>query len=159
MPKIEHLINEDYADFVLSIKERLNEKAIEEYETEKVRIGLNLFEAYESDEDEEEINELSKKTLGNYIKRASDKGMTSAFFKDLPTASKRLKGIKKATDRLTNESEDKTLIRIYMAGSAAARSGKRHDDNPYNLKTQNHEAQEWHRGFLDGKTYGNHFKD
>jgi hypothetical protein len=52
-------------------------------------------------EEFEQIDELSKKTLGNYIKRASDKGMTSAFFKDIKMASKRLRGIKKATDKLT----------------------------------------------------------
>lgn len=65
-----------------------------------------------------QLDELSKKTLGNYIKRSSEKAAVSAMQLGQKTekdwdpaklASKRLKGVKKATDRLTKEDMDKLL--------------------------------------------------
>lgn len=62
-------------------------------------------------EEVEQIDELSKDTLGNYIKRSSHDAALSARHggsdpKELKNAIKRLKGIAKATNKLTQEAKD-----------------------------------------------------
>lgn len=64
-------------------------------------------------EETEQLDELSKKTLGNYIKKSTEKVHKSSFMaaRDKPEnaakhgmdAYKRIEGIRKATDRLTKE--------------------------------------------------------
>jgi hypothetical protein len=60
--------------------------------------------------EDEQLDELSKKTLGSYVKKASDDATKHSYMAaktgDLDTAaaaSKRIRGIAKATDKLTKE--------------------------------------------------------
>lgn len=79
---------------------------------------FKLLRKEESEENtEEQIDELSKKTLGSYVKKASDDMSMSAYSAgaragagedgtksaDRDRAVKRLRGVKKATDKLTKE--------------------------------------------------------
>jgi len=67
-------------------------------------------------EETEQLDELSKKTLGSYIKKSTEKVHKSSFLaaRDKPEnaakhgmdAYKRIEGIRKATDRLTKEDHD-----------------------------------------------------
>lgn len=62
-------------------------------------------------EEVEQIDEISKQTLGNYIKRSSHDAALSARHggsdpKELKNVIKRLKGIAKATNKLTQEETD-----------------------------------------------------
>ena len=62
-------------------------------------------------EEVEQIDEISKQTLGNYIKRSSHDAALSARHggsdpKELKNAIKRLKGIAKATNKLTKEESE-----------------------------------------------------
>ena len=84
-------------------------------------VRASMFESTEVDE--EQLDELSKSTLGSYIKRASSAGVhhgrsagvelgagaskrKDIYNREEDKAEKRLTGIRKATDRLTKESEE-----------------------------------------------------
>ena len=56
---------------------------------------------------EEEINELSKKTLGSYTKKAATEIGTSAMKGDYDKMKKRHKGVLDATDKMTKEHHEK----------------------------------------------------
>jgi hypothetical protein len=80
-------------------------------------------------EEVEELDELSKKTLGSYIKKASDNAITAvddAHIKGTNKgtaygqAIKRSKGIAKATDRLTKEEVDLEESRKLLAARKSA---------------------------------------
>lgn len=134
MIDIKKLFERKYADFMLEVEKRLDEKAIEEYETEKVRVGLKLFEKYENNT--QQIDELSKKTLGNYIKKASKNAVDNMYVSDIyankaekasddkkselnkksderfEKSNKRLRGIEKATNKLSTNTYKKEFIMI-----------------------------------------------
>jgi prefoldin subunit 5 len=86
-------------------------------------------------EEVEQIDEISKKTLGSYIKKASKQrghagievgasGLGSRDRKDaMQTMKKRLKGIEKATDKLTNESTE--LTENFKTGSLTLNDGSK----------------------------------
>lgn len=98
---------------------------------------------------EESINELSKKTLGSYIKKAADHAVNKAseggwkhgqydYEKDYDTdkdsgesddrkAVMRVKGIKKATDRLTKEdvSKKKSTLSAHVKGEEMSALSKK----------------------------------
>lgn len=82
-------------------------------EHDKRSAGLSRVK--KEDLDEDEVNELSKKTLGSYIKKASTDKSQAAYDmgKDKPGSHigkyvKRDNGISKATDRLTKEDLDES---------------------------------------------------
>ena len=106
MLDIKKLHEGKYADFMLQVQSRLDEMAIEEYETEKMIVGLNMFK--ESDQ----LDELSNKTLGNYVKKAADRMVrhdnmmdivspkSDAFNNHNRKFNNRRKGLNKAADKL-----------------------------------------------------------
>lgn len=96
-------------------------------------------------EEVEELDELSKKTLGSYIKKASDNAITAvddAHIKGTNKgtaygqAIKRSKGIAKATDRLTKEEADldesRQLLAARKSAERAADQKVRVDKQTYN---------------------------
>ncbi len=169
MVNIKKLVEGNYADFILSVEKKLNEKAEAEYETEKMRVGLYMFNEgkfevgyylvrkndnkiqtgpFESREDaaielrdfdsqsrriltikhltsdpkqtneSEQLDELSKKTLGNYVKKAADRMVHHDYMSNEYTSKegrekhnkkylKRRAGLIKATDKLASESISK----------------------------------------------------
>ena len=110
-----------------AIYESLSEKAFDLLEIKKVEVGSDIFDQQNGDvEDleEEQLNELSKKTLGNYIKRASSSdhensvsNLSSRAAYDLAKSNddsdagnkddmksyKRSKNISLAVNKITNE--------------------------------------------------------
>ncbi len=58
---------------------------------------------------EEELDELSKKTLGSYINKAS-RSLRNAEHSDMETFQKRDKGIKNAVDKYTRKKGDKRSV-------------------------------------------------
>jgi hypothetical protein len=105
------------ADFQQQLEHILGEKAGLALDARKAVIAQNLFDAIPplTQEEVEQIDELSKKTLGSYVKKASQsvqghtvtaitghhKGDHNQFGKHAVLASKRLRGIGKAADKLT----------------------------------------------------------
>lgn len=76
-------------------------------EQEKDRVAFNAIKKVFNKEDEQ-LDELSKKTLARYVRAASDDAATKAYYTgktgDLDTAakvSKRIRGIQKATNLIT----------------------------------------------------------
>ncbi|UTS52006.1 hypothetical protein [Synechococcus phage BUCT-ZZ01] len=71
---------------------------------EEIAEELITEEEYNAlDEAEKELYELSSKTLGSYVKKASKERGLAARFGDMKDASKRQKGVEKATDKLVKK--------------------------------------------------------
>jgi len=110
----------------------------------------------EAELDEEQIDELSKKTLGSYIKKSSDKAREHGFYGGVAFTKgklnqsdyhagkemKRARGISKATDRLTKEEAhldeaDRTpkskdpKVRLDWHNKKAEEAGYQRDDQGY----------------------------
>lgn len=84
-------------------------------------------------EEVEELDELSKKTLGSYIKKASDNAITAVDDSHIKgtnkgtaygQAIKRSKGIAKATDRLTKEEVELDEVSASTLGSYIRKASK-----------------------------------
>ena len=128
-------------------------------------------------EEVEQVDEISKKKLGNYIKAAADQKavslMTAATTKDVGNMefhgkrySKRNKGIMKAVDKLAKEeveqidevdyekylkvSQEKRPVKI-GAVMAARKAEKQGDENPIRKLANTQKAQRWARKQLDKK--------
>lgn len=113
---------QDADGFQTEFESRLSDKVADALEMRKVDVAQNFFADVQhiQNEEVEELDELSKKTLGSYIKKASEKAIQHAHAQDVEDLMrrdrdpslvrhhadkkwKRLKGINKATDKLAQE--------------------------------------------------------
>ena len=103
---------------------------------------------------EEVIKEVSKKTLGSYIKKASTDMATSAVKGDYDKTKKRQDGVLKATDKLTSEG---VMGMIKRAAKVKAKKTTGRDAGAIAAKIMRDKQQNKYVGFLpanEGTSYG-----
>ena len=103
---------------------------------------------------EEVIKEVSKKTLGSYIKKASTEIGTSATKGDYDKTKKRHSGVMKATDKLTSEG---VMGMIKRAAKVKAKKTTGRDAGAIAAKIMRDKQQNKYVGFLpanEGTSYG-----
>ena len=103
---------------------------------------------------EEVIKEVSKKTLGSYIKKASTQMATSAVKGDYDKTKKRQSGVLKATDKLTSEG---VMGMIKRAAKVKAKKTTGRDAGAIAAKVMRDKQQNKYVGFLpanEGTSYG-----
>lgn len=106
----------------------LSARAFEALETKKVEIAQTLFGGYQVEEEVEltqeefdQLDELSKATLGSYVKKASgdavtsQKGSTSFAFRSTAAKNPRVKA---AAAKYSNEDEAREKKRLAGIGTA-----------------------------------------
>jgi hypothetical protein len=94
---------------------------------------------------EEVIKEVSKKTLGSYIKKASTQMATSAVKGDYDKTKKRQSGVLKATDKLTSEG---VMGMIKRAAKVKAKKTTGRDAGAIAAKMMRDKQQNKYVGFL-----------
>ena len=112
----------------------LSARAFEALETKKIEIAQTLFGGYQVEEEVEltqeefdQLDELSKATLGSYVKKASgdavtsQKGSTSFAFRS--TAAKNPR-VKDAAAKISDEEEARKEKRISGINKAATKLSK-----------------------------------
>lgn len=139
-----------------------------------VKEGIEAVSEEELDEifeNYEQLDELSKQTLGRYINAASDKGMQSAHIagggtgyrhdgdkadrsKEFSKAVKRLKGIRKATDKLVKEgAEALSFDELELLGESFEMLNELSKQTLSNYIVKS--ARDMHAtGYEQGKAYG-----
>ena len=103
---------------------------------------------------EEVIKEVSKKTLGSYIKKASTQMATSAVKGDYDKTKKRQSGVLKATDKLTSEG---VMGMIKRAAKVKAKKTTGRDAGAIAAKVMRDKQQNKYVSFLpanEGTSYG-----
>ena len=103
---------------------------------------------------EEVIKEVSKKTLGSYIKKASTDMATSAVKGDYDKTKKRQSGVLKATDKLTSEG---VMGMIKRAAKVKAKKTTGRDAGAIAAKVMRDKHQNKYVSFLpanEGTSYG-----
>ena len=103
---------------------------------------------------EEVIKEVSKKTLGSYIKKASTQMATSAVKGDYDKTKKRHSGVMKATDKLTSEG---VMGMIKRAAKVKAKKTTGRDAGAIAAKVMRDKQQNKYVSFLpanEGTSYG-----
>ena len=103
---------------------------------------------------EEVIKEVSKKTLGSYIKKASTQMATSAVKGDYDKTKKRQDGVLKATDKLTSEG---VMGMIKRAAKVKAKKTTGRDAGAIAAKVMRDKQQNKYVSFLpanEGTSYG-----
>ena len=102
-------------DIESAFEDTMAEKVSFQIEAKRLQIAQTMFTTEEVDLDEEQIDELSKSTLGSYTKKAALSAVKSGvkMVRDMSdgsdsqdgekTMAKRFKGINRATDKLTKE--------------------------------------------------------
>ena len=105
-------------DIESAFEDTMAEKVSFQIEAKRLQIAQTMFTTEEVDLDEEQLDELSKKTLGSYIKNATvdvgasghiaggKKRGSDAAIDNVTNMKKRISGINKATDKLTKEEID-----------------------------------------------------
>ena len=103
---------------------------------------------------EEVIKEVSKKTLGSYLKKASTQMATSAVKGDYDKTKKRQSGVLKATDKLTSEG---VMGMIKRAAKVKAKKTTGRDAGAIAAKVMRDKQQNKYVSFLpanEGTSYG-----
>ena len=105
-------------DIESAFEDTMAEKVSVQIEAKRLQIAQTMFTTEEVDLDEEQLDELSKKTLGSYTKKAAKSAAVSGAKMvgdrldgsdsqdGLVTMIKRFKGINRAVNRLTKEEVD-----------------------------------------------------
>ncbi len=134
---VSKILNNDVLGFNEEANTRIQELLARKLVEIKQQVAFNLYgldEEYELVEEDEDVNELSKDTLGRYVNKASGdttdllfKGRVARNSSDKSKAFKKLsnrgQGISLAAKRLAKEDEDLDEARV--TGTKLSKSGKR----------------------------------
>ena len=120
--KIESGKDEYMGSIDKAIKKRMGKKVAKEHH-QKDADGkvIEHEDTTPSSVEEGQINEVSKKTLGSYVKKASTEIGTSAIKGDYKKMQKRHKGVLNASDKLTKEENVDEMITL-TKGDYASRN-------------------------------------
>ena len=108
------------ADAKETLSNLLSARAFEALDARKQELGATLFGS-QVEEEVEELDELSKSTLGSYVKKASDdaaksaSGATSFAFRSTAAKNPRVKA---AAAKYSNEDEAREKKRLAGIGTA-----------------------------------------
>ena len=117
---IEQLAAGQAADAKETLSNLLSARAFEALDARKQELGATLF-GNQVEEEVEELDELSKATLGSYVKKASDdaaksaSGATSFAFRSTAAKNPRVKA---AAAKYSNEDEAREKKRLAGIGTA-----------------------------------------
>ena len=116
--------NEQFTKEVEEVKKKASEKKTPE---DEARVAKGKVDAVKVEEDVEELDELSKSTLGSYVKKASDSaakkaaGSTSWAFRSTAAKNPRVKA---AAEKYSDEDEAKKQKRLAGVTKAVNRLSK-----------------------------------
>lgn len=137
------------AEFAAHLGSLIQVRALEKVEELKTRVAEDTFS------ETEQVNELSKKTLGSYAKGASSDTQVrmyvagsrsshddESFKRNLKKTAHRNKYIDKAVDKLTKEDYEQSIEELYGKGKLDAL--KAHHDAASRAAPANSNAQDYH---------------